>query len=295
MKLNEPREGIAVGREKPDRLDADALRQRADFCRSLVKSASALALDGFRKSGVEQIERKGPQDFLTETDGAVERHLRARIQEAFPDDGFLGEETGGAPARKVWVVDPIDGTANFARGIPHFCVSIAFVDDGVTEIGAICAPAMGDLYFTRKGLGAERNGVAIRASRTDDFDAACVELGWSNRVPQAEYLAVQLGVLDSGANVRRAASGALGLAYVADGRSDAYLELHMNSWDCLAGLLLAEEAGALVCPFLENGSLVSGGAVLAAVPALAPQLSNVSGIPLRSRQMAHSTDGSVTR
>ena len=103
---------------------------------------------------------KGPQDFLTETDAAVERHVKRAIAEAFPDDAFLGEETGGSAGRDTWVVDPIDGTANFARGVPHFCVSIAFVRDGATEIGAICNPALGELHFARRGAGATRNGAA---------------------------------------------------------------------------------------------------------------------------------------
>ena len=263
-------------------LDASELAARADFCRDLVASAAALALEGFQNRNASQTKRKGPQDFLTETDGTVERHIRSRIATAFPQDGFMGEETGGAPAARIWVVDPIDGTANFARGIPHFCVSIAFVADGVIEIGAISAPATDDIYFARRGHGATRNGIVIRAAPTDDFDAACVELGWSGRVSRQRYIATLTGILDLGANVRRAASGALGLAYVADGRSDAYLEHHMNAWDCLAGLLLAEEAGAMVCAFLDDGSLLEGGPVIASVAALANRLADVSSILIGS-------------
>jgi myo-inositol-1(or 4)-monophosphatase len=262
------------------RMDAAGLDLRAAFCKEIAESAAILALTGFRRFRPGAIGRKGPQDFLTETDGAVERHLRERIMAAFPEDGFFGEETGGDLKNNVWVVDPIDGTANFARGIPHFCISIAFVRDGLTEIGAISVPAMGETYFARRGQGATRNGIAISAATTDSFDAACVELGWSTRVPQERYLETLTSILDRGANVRRAASGALGLAYVADGRSDAYLELHMNSWDCLAGLLLAEEAGARVSPVLEDGSIAEGGAVLAAVPALAEVLGDLSDIRL---------------
>lgn len=266
--------------QHPRPLDAAALKARADFCRDLVVSASALALDGFRNRNTGVTERKGPQDFLTETDGAVERHIRDRIARAFPEDGFMGEETGGTPTARVWVVDPIDGTANFARGIPHFCVSIAFVADGEIKIGAICSPATDDLYFGQAGLGATRNGSPIYAAKTDDFEAACVELGWSGRMSQDQYLNTLTRILDLGANVRRSASGAMGLAYVADGRSDAYLELHMNAWDCLAGLLLAREAGAQVCDFLAAGPLEGGGPVIAAVPALADRLSEVSGLAI---------------
>lgn len=261
-----------------DRARAD-LDARADFCRALALSAGRVALDGFGQAA-GSFRMKGPQDFLTETDAAVERHVRRAIAEAFPGDAFLGEETGGSPGRETWVVDPIDGTANFARGIPHFCVSIAFVRDGATEIGAISAPALGELHFARRGAGATRDGKAIRVASTRDFAAACVELGWSTRVPNARYVAAMAALLDRGANVRRGASGALGLAWVADGRSDGYAEVHMNAWDCLAGLLLVEEAGGRVGPFLALGGLVDGGPVIAAAPGIAEGFAAATGLAL---------------
>lgn len=258
------------------------LALRADICLSLVRSAGRIALDGFRRRGSDEITMKGSQDFLTETDAAVEAHIKARLAETLPDDDFLGEETGGTvTGRSVWVVDPIDGTANFARGIAHFCIAVAYVRNGVTEIGAIFSPATDELWFARRGMGASCNGAPIRVAGTRSFSAACLELGWSNRRPQQEYLTVLNRLLDHGANVRRSASGALGLAYVADGRSDGYAELHMNAWDCLAGLLLVEEAGGRVSAMPEDG-LGQGGAVLAVVPALAAETSAATGIPLAS-------------
>ncbi len=256
------------------------IAQRADLCLSIARSAGQIALDGFRRRASDEIAMKGAQDFLTETDAAVERHLKNRLTEALPDDDFLGEETGGsASGRSVWVVDPIDGTANFARSIPHFCISIAYVRDGITEIGAIFAPATDELWFARRGAGATCNGSPISVAGTRDFSAACMELGWSRRRPQSDYITMMNRLLDHGANVRRAASGALGLAFVADGRSDGYAELHMNAWDCLAGLLLVEEAGGRVSALPEDG-LGRGGAVLAVVPALATETSAATGIPL---------------
>jgi len=227
------------------------LDRREAACRALALSAGQLASQAFADRGDSgTISLKGPQDFLTETDAAVEQHLRQGIAAAFPDDGFFGEEGGGVLKERVWVVDPIDGTANFARAIPHFCISIAFVSAGRVELGAICNPSTGELYFARRGYGATRNGVPIHVAATSDYRAACVELGWSTRVPNADYVGALSRSLERGANVRRGASGALGLAYVADGRSDAYAELHMHPWDCLAGLLLVEEAGGVVAPFL---------------------------------------------
>ena len=262
-------------------MNATAIDRRADFCLELARSAAAIALDGFLKQKDKVPGLKGPQDYLTETDEAVERHIRARIAQAFPEDAFLGEETGWTPGEGgVWVVDPIDGTANFARSIPHFCVSIAYVADGEVQYGAIINPALDELYFARKGGGAYRNGEKIRVSPTTDIRATSFELGWSNRVPQSRYIESLTRLLDAGSNVRRGAAGALALAYVADGRSDGYAELHMNSWDCLAGLLLVREAGGRTGPFLASGGLRDGAGVLAATPAVASILSQATRIPL---------------
>jgi len=258
----------------------EAVVLRAQFCQDLALSAGAIARQAFAEGEGRPVGLKGPQDFLTETDAAVERHIRARVAEAFPEDGFLGEESGGSTqGNGVWVVDPIDGTANFARSIPHFCISIAYVLNGEVELGVVYNPALEELYFARKGLGATRNGKPIRVADTRRYDAACVELGWSTRVPNATYLQVLSDILEQGANVRRAASGALALAYVADGRSDAYAELHMHPWDCLAGLLLVREAGGVTAPFLELDGLAKGGAVLAAAPAIAEGISRATRIP----------------
>jgi len=255
------------------------LDRRADFCRDVALSAGAIARDGFARRA-PGFGMKGPQDFLTETDMAVEAHFKARLAEVFPEDGFLGEETGGVIMPDCWVLDPIDGTANFARGIPHFCISIAFVSNGATEIGAIYNPSVDELYFARRGRGATRNGGPIAVAATTNFDAASVELGWSNRRPDSLFLNAVAEILRRGANVRRASSGALGLAFVADGRSDAYAELHMHPWDCLAGLLLVKEAGGLVGPFLHPDGLTQGGAVLAAAPGIAAGISAATGIAL---------------
>lgn len=245
----------------------------------MIGEAGRTAQAAFAQAG--GFEMKGPQDFLTETDAAVEKIIRERLASAFPEDGFLGEESGAAPGDVAWVVDPIDGTANFARRIPHYCISIALASHDTILLGAIYDPAHDELYFARQGRGATRNGRPISVSSVSDPRSACVELGWSTRVPNAVYLDVMTKILDAGANVRRAATGALGLAYVADGRSDAYAELHMNAWDCLAGLLLVAEAGGKTCHFLSPGALEAGGAVLAAAPGVSDLMGTATGIAYR--------------
>ncbi len=242
------------------------LNGRAGLCRDVNRSAGNLVLQGFENSARQSFSMKEPQDFLTETDAASEVLIRQALIQHFPEDGFLGEEGGGTVSDRRWVVDSVDGTANFARGIPHFCISIAYLENGRTEVGAIYDPAYDEQYLAQRGAGATRNGQPITVSLTADFERASVEMGWSGRIPNETCLETVRNLLALGTNVRRAGSGALALAYVAEGRSDGFLELHMNSWDCLAGLLLVGEAGGDVCPFMEIGSLVNGGPVLALAP-----------------------------
>ncbi|MGH7155731.1 MAG: inositol monophosphatase family protein [Acetobacteraceae bacterium] len=257
-----------------------AIEERAAVLNDTVMAAGRMAVEFFAARDRLEVSLKGPQDFVTEADRAVEDLLAARLAVAFPGDGFLGEETGFREGSDVWVVDPIDGTANFVRGIPHFCVNVAFVRDGRTELGATYNPIAGELYFARRGHGATRNGAAIAVAPTPSLSEAAVEVGWSTRVPNAAYLRCVGQILDAGAHVRRGASGALGLAFVADGRTDAYVELHMNAWDCLAGLLLVREAGGRVGPYLQQDGLRSGGPVLAAAGGVAEALAATLGLAL---------------
>ncbi|HVY00448.1 MAG TPA: inositol monophosphatase family protein [Pseudorhodoplanes sp.] len=250
------------------------LDERLSLARDVAREGGAMMLSAFRGRGGEPVHTfKGSHDYLTETDGAIERMVRGRIAAAFPADSFLGEETvgdktGAKLGRDVWVVDPIDGTANFARGVPHFCISIAFVRDNRCEIGVVYDPIHDELYAARRGSGATRNGMPIRVSGIEDIGQSIVEAGWSLRVPNDRYLALVEELYRAGAQVKRAGSGTLGLAYVADGRSDAYCELHINSWDALAALLLVEEAGGYVNDFLAHDGLRRGNAVLGCTPAI---------------------------
>ncbi|MDA8050551.1 MAG: inositol monophosphatase family protein [Rhodospirillales bacterium] len=223
---------------------------------------------------------KGHQDFISAADGAVEHLLKERLLGAFASDAFLGEETGGVRGARLWVVDPIDGTANFVRGLPHFCISVAFLLGRQMTLGAILDPLREELYLARCGRGATRNGCPIAVAPTATMSKATVEIGWSTRIADARYLDCVAHALAAGAGVRRGGSGALGLAYVADGRSDAYAELHINAWDCLAGLLIVQEAGGRISPFLAAGGLEHGAPVLAATPGIAAEMSALTGIAL---------------
>lgn len=211
---------------------------------------------------------KGPQDYLTETDGEIEKLIAKRLTETFPNDGFLGEEYGGDVNDSLWVVDPIDGTADFARGVPYFCVSIAFVQQGNTEIGIVYDPMLDELFTAIRGGGANLNGRPIKVSNTAKIDEAVIELGWSSRVPFAGYAQVHARLNALGASVKRCGSGALGLVYVAMGRQDAYCELHINAWDAAAAVLIVQEAGGWTNPFLTPECLQRGNEVIACTPQL---------------------------
>lgn len=262
-----------------DKIDKAGLAARTHAMLGIAHAAGDLQRRYFNDRSKMATSFKGPQDYLTIADGAVERLVIAALQSAFPTDGVLGEETGGSTdPSALWVIDPIDGTANFANGIAHFCISIAFVRDGVEELGAIFDPIRDEMFFAQRGGGATCNGRPMKVTTTTDIARAQVEIGWSQRRPVAAFTDVVTRAVEAGASFRRAGSGALGIAYVADGRSDGYAELHINSWDCLAGLLMVREAGGRTNDFLGAGGLDKGAPVLAAGPGLYAALGKIAGI-----------------
>jgi myo-inositol-1(or 4)-monophosphatase len=256
------------------------LDERLATASAVAREAGAFARTAFGHAPQSRVRAfKGLQDYVLESDAEVERVIRERLLAAFPNDAFFGEESGGDFGRRVWVVDPIDGTANFARGIPHFCISIAFVRDGRTEIGAIYQPVTDELYVARRAGGATLNDRPIKVSGLTDPRRAMIEAGWSTRRPSAPYVAMVDRLHRAGAQVRRSGSGTLGLAYVADGRLDGYCELHINSWDVLAGLLLIEEAGGWVNDFLADDGLRRGNAVIGCTPGLRGLITGAMELP----------------
>jgi myo-inositol-1(or 4)-monophosphatase len=260
---------------------ADEIDRRFRVAQAVARDAAALALDFMRDPARLEIRAKGRRDYVTAADAAVEQLIRARIAKEFPGDGVLGEEGGGAVAPFLWVVDPIDGTSNFARGLPNFCVSIAFCVDGRPEIGVIQEPVLGTLYAARRGGGAFRDGVRLQPSETREPGQSMIEFGYCERMSSAQNMALMQRLVDAGCDVRVAGSAALGLARVAEGRIDGYCELHLWSWDVLAGLLLIEEAGGRTNAFLANNGLTGGNPVLASAPGLADALQSVTGMAWR--------------
>lgn len=254
------------------------IAQRFHAARSIAIECGERALTFFEDHSSLGVSMKGYQDWLTVADGAVETLFRERIAQAFPDDAVMGEEQGGAASDRLWIIDPIDGTANFARGDRMWCVSIGFLAAGVPEIGVILAPALDETFLGRRGHGATMNGKPLAVASTDDMRRASIEFGWSPRRPSEDYLAAVARLYASGASVKRSASGALGLAHVAIGRTDAYAELHINAWDVAGGIVIASEAGAWVNDFFAGDWVRDGNPILAAAPGVAEAVRSATGI-----------------
>jgi myo-inositol-1(or 4)-monophosphatase len=248
----------------------------------IVRAAGALALDYFRDRGALAIERKGQQDLVSIADRNVEDLLRESLAAAFPGDAVLGEEGGGGDtARRIWVLDPIDGTFNFLKGIPCWGVVAALVVDGRIEIGLTYDPLHDEMFTARRGGGAFRNGVPVRVSGNEGVDTSCLAVAYSFRQPVDTYVALVEAALRRGFEHRRCGSTAIQLCWVADGRCDAFVTQLCSSWDCLAGLILVEEAGGHATDFVADHGLLGKGGIAACTPALAGEIGTLSGLRLR--------------
>lgn len=250
------------------------LSARLKAAQTIIREAGALALRYFGKRETLKIEHKGLQDVVSIADRETEALIRDRIQQYFPSDAILGEERGGDEASRLWVVDPIDGTANFLRGIPFWCVAIAFVVEGRTELALTFDPIHDDLFVARRGHGAQRNGVPIRIV-TRPLALACVGFSHNFKTPAAPYLEAMRRLLAAGVDHRRLGSAALTFAQVAAGALDAAIAFRTNAWDVLGGLLLVEEAGGRANPFLDGRPLRERRTVLAGTAQLVEILADV--------------------
>ena len=233
---------------------------RTEFANSLARSAGSLAKEYFSDHQSLTIDRKGPQDWVSEADREVERFVRSEISKAWPNDGIVGEEFGAeaGDAEFLWVIDPIDGTTNFVNGIPNWTVVLAGVSGGQTQTGVIHDPMLDETFAAQLGRGASLNGESLRVALGTALKDGTVAVGYSNRVTANNIVPVVGGLIAKGAMFHRNASGALSLAYVAAGRFLGYLEEHMNAWDCLAGQLLVKEAGG-IAELQSADTLIRGG------------------------------------
>ena len=253
--------------------------ERLEFSRMIAGEAGAFALAKFRALDSLVIESKGYHDVVSEADRLTEMLIRDAIGKRWPDDGIVGEEHGRKHGTSGydWVIDPIDGTANYLAGIPHWCVVIACTKDGLPVTGVICDPNTGEMFWAQKGGGAFVNGKTMHISAAASLQEGSVAAGASGRGNRAQSAALVREILAADGMFFRSASGALMLAYVAAGRLIGYVEDHMNSWDCFAALLMVEEAGGVHLPLDAKRSLEGGTRLIASNPALYPALEALAG------------------
>ena len=245
-----------------------SIKNRFHAVQVLVRDAGLYAIQWYSKLDSLQTEKKGPQDWVSEADREVEKMIRSRLQKLFPEDGFLGEESGtnNLDAEGIWVVDPIDGTSCFLNGLSSWCVSIAFVVKNQIEIGLIYAPCTDELFASQHGAGATLNGRVMKPSQAVSLADGIVGLGYS---PKSSIEATQKAfdyLFKNGGAYHNVGSAALMLAYVAAGRYIGVYEFQLNSWDCLAGIAMVRETGGWTNDFLANDGLLSGNPILAASP-----------------------------
>jgi myo-inositol-1(or 4)-monophosphatase len=195
--------------------------------------------------------KEGKQNLVTEYDKASEESIILTVQNHFPDHSFLAEETGSSgpsDSSVTWIIDPLDGTVNFAHHIPIFSISIAVAVEKRLLCGVVYQPMLNELFVAEKGKGAYLNGVPLRVSRCSQWDEAIMATGFPYNVDQNPLHCIDhfVELAKLGIPIRRLGSAAIDLAYVAAGRFDAYWEVSLHPWDMAAGKLLVEEAGGRV-------------------------------------------------
>ena len=251
---------------------------RLEAALAAAELAGRIALAHLRGLVPGDVVLKAGHDFVSRADADAEMAIRAHLAASgFGGDAVLGEEGGATPGEgALWVVDPIDGTANYVHQLPDWSVSLAVMVGGRTRLGVVHAPALRETFVALEGGGAWLHGERLRAPRIEEPGRALIEVDSGSAVPQEEFLALVAAVTGLGFDTRRVGSGALSLCRVAAGRRHGYAELFTRPWDALAGLLAVREAGGWASDF-EEGLLTRGGNPLfACAPGLEPAFQGLS-------------------
>lgn len=233
--------------------------------RSLCLGAGQILLHYFHKP--HQIEVKPGAGIVTEADKAAESYILKQILRKFPKSSIITEEAGEYPGTRdlVWVIDPLDGTSNYAHGFPWFCVSIGLYQGEKALAGGIYQPLMKEFFFAEKGRGSFLNGKRIRVSRCSKFEESLLGTGfyYSKKKQLAEEMKIFHRLNEKVLAVRRPGSAALDLACVAAGRFDGFWERGLSCWDVAAGILLVEEAGGKVTDYSGRKTGIFGSEIAA--------------------------------
>jgi len=220
-----------------------------------------------------EVIEKSTNDFVTEIDKAAEKEVIYHISKAHPDHSFLGEEgglQGNANSDYQWIIDPIDGTTNFVRGIPHFAISIACLHKGQLLHAVVLDPIRREEFTASRGKGAQLNGRRMRVSSRKSLDGALIGTGIPFKSRSEAYIPAYSRSLEAvakqTAGIRRAGAASLDLAYVAAGRMDAFWEIGLSQWDLAAGVLLIRESGGLISDFTGGNDFFKSGNIVAGNP-----------------------------
>ena len=236
----------------------------------VARAAGRAAMSSFRALREGEVRPKGstPEDLVTSVDLEIERMVREVLSREFPDHGILGEENGRSGGDELrFIVDPIDGTVNYAAGLPQFAFMLSRMEGGIVTHGATFLPAFDEMYWAEKGKGAFLNGFPIRVNSQVSRDAllatgfACLR-----EKNGADNLPLVAAIINKVRGIRRFGSAGLDLAYVARGLFAGFWEMGLAPWDTAAGKLLVEEAGGVVTGFADADDPIFGGKILAASP-----------------------------
>lgn len=227
------------------------MTEKLDFAKRIAEQAGRLAQKiraDNRDNGDDFIQQKGTQDFVTVADKQVETLIRDAIQTTYPHDGILGEEDGLQMADNsqdsgYWVVDPIDGTTNFMRGLADWGVCIAYVEGDKIVLGVIYVPDENNMYYAEQGQGAYVNDTPLRVTNETNPKKSLIMTGYSNRQPEGDYTTFLDILLDSGFEYRRCGAACIGAVRVANGNMEMYYESDINAWDIMAGIVIVTESG----------------------------------------------------
>ncbi|WP_026377226.1 inositol-1-monophosphatase [Aestuariibacter salexigens] len=235
-----------------------------------ARTAGNIIARGFENRDDLKTESKGANDFVTQIDKEAEQAIIHKIKQSYPDHSFIGEEGGKVSGDDdyTWIIDPLDGTTNFVKGIPHFAVSIALLHKGRLDQGVVFDPIRGELFTASKGAGAQLNGYRIRASKPKDLGGTVLAtaLPFKHREQTEQYMQSLNSIFAKCGDIRRCGSAALDMAYVAAGRYDGYWERGVNAWDIAAGELMVRESGGLVTDFKGNNDPLYSGEIVAGSP-----------------------------
>ena len=238
-----------------------------------ARNAGKLILRASEDLSKVEVQQKGTNDLVTNIDKEAEAVIRDTILRSYPDHCIVGEELGehkGKDADYQWIVDPLDGTTNFIKGIPHFAVSIALKVKGRLDQAVIYDPIRGELFTASRGQGAQLNSKRLRVSKTVELAGSVLAKGFPFKQKHHldAYSEAFKALFVHTADIRRAGSAALDMAYVAAGRVDGFFEIGLKPWDTAAGELLVKEAGGMVVDFAGGNNYNVSGNVICGAPKL---------------------------